>query len=345
MRTVRSLFRWRRGFTLIELLVVIAVIAILIGLLLPAVQKVRQAAARIQSTNNLKQLALAAHGFHDSLQYLPCNGNTTATKTNPNSGSWGYQVLPWLEEQAIYDGQTGTPLAIWNSKLKMFWCPLRSRPGYVTGGSPIPSGVTISPTASGTAFTVAVGATFTLPFTVGMTWNGSGYVTTYTGSNITIDNTAGTVPVTGSTPNIGGTGSGAGPVTDYALNPFINDLSGSLTAASAKRQLFNIPDGTSNTILMGQAYVSVADYNVTATSSTLGPIFSGGTLSTGRNGLGDTASTWLKDGTASTANQWGSPLTAGALMALADGSVRLFPYSTPLATFLQPADGGLVPLP
>src|SRR3954447_39501 len=90
----------RAGFTLIELLVVIAIIAVLIGLLLPAVQKVRSAAARTQSTNNLKQCALAAHAFHDATKSLPYNGQTAnATSTDNTSGSWAYQILPYLEQQ------------------------------------------------------------------------------------------------------------------------------------------------------------------------------------------------------------------------------------------------------
>ena len=94
--------RLRPGFTLIELLVVIAIIAILIALLVPAVQKVREAAARTQCLNNLKQVALATQGFHDTMKVLPYAvrdrqpGETTAT--------WAtgmIQILPYLEKDAI----------------------------------------------------------------------------------------------------------------------------------------------------------------------------------------------------------------------------------------------------
>jgi len=99
-----SLFRLRRGFTLIELLVVIAIIGILVSLLVSAVQQVREAAARTQCENNIKQLVLATHSFNDEHKYLPlASGYQGPAQWTGQHSSLLVQILPYLEQTNLYD--------------------------------------------------------------------------------------------------------------------------------------------------------------------------------------------------------------------------------------------------
>ncbi|QDT32022.1 DUF1559 domain-containing protein [Thalassoglobus polymorphus] len=141
----------RRGFTLIELLVVIAIIAILVALLLPAVQQAREAARRTRCKNNLKQIGLALHNYHDTHNSLPAGSivllNASGTTYYGHGWTWHASILPFLDQGPLYQqiqgpndsgigaesGSTTSPKQqlAGQTVLSMFWCP--SQPDVTTG--------------------------------------------------------------------------------------------------------------------------------------------------------------------------------------------------------------------
>ncbi|MFK7770345.1 MAG: DUF1559 domain-containing protein [Mariniblastus sp.] len=143
MKTVSTLRGDRKAFTLVELLVVIAIIGILIGMLLPAVQQVREAARRTQCMNNLKQLGLASHNYESAHKHFPTAGlglngfgaGINGPNGEPNIRSkaavenltWSYQILPFMEQNNLYNlrSEIGLVPAMYRNAVPAYSCPTR----------------------------------------------------------------------------------------------------------------------------------------------------------------------------------------------------------------------------
>lgn len=319
----------RKGFTLVELLVVIAIIGVLVGLLLPAVQAAREAARRMQCTNNLKQVGLAIHNYHDTFQQFPPAGylygwaNTTSGNYEQDTPDKLYKnhggltaILPFIEQQAIYE----------QFDFNQASSDYQRNTGTSIAGDPVASGNAVLAGTQVTAFLCPSDPGDVLSSASGSYSPASGYRGAKTNYDFSVSRSS-----------------------VYAFNRWRRaDMSGRfMFGENSDSKFASIIDGTSNTVAVGESLRSVADGHSNAWAYR-GWVMSGTDLTYGINVTSIPSSwTWISDQSdlKHRLRAWGSTgsLHPGGLnVCLADGSVRFITESTPMTTLraLSTISGG-----